>query len=128
MDVNGHCGEVQYRRKPTAIKIKDTTVVNVVSNGRFNPCKFLAEISERLDRHRLMIDLISSGKQSLSLEVSTEGKDKEISMIGQLVTELYKVGTVTVQRNMSIVSVVGHKMRNTVRIASNYSTQSLQTW
>jgi aspartate kinase len=115
MAANGYHGETQYRRTPTAITAKEAiTVLNVRSNGRTKPHAFLGEISERIGRHNLTIDLISSSQQMVSLAVSG---GTSITSIDEVVNELDEVGVVTAERHMSIVSVVGHKMRNIVGVA-----------
>lgn len=115
MTANGYHGDTQYRRTPTAITAKEAvTVINVQSNGRSKPHAFLGEISERLGRHNLTIDLISSSQHMVSLAVPV---GSSITSIDEAVNELSEVGIVTVERHMCIVSVVGHKMRNIVGVA-----------
>lgn len=115
MTANGYHGETQYRRTPTAITAKEAiTILNVRSNGRTKPHAFLGEISERIGRQNLTIDLISSSQQMVSLAVSG---GSSISSIDETVNELSEVGIVSVERHMCIVSVVGHKMRNIVGVA-----------
>ncbi|KAF2499590.1 aspartate kinase [Lophium mytilinum] len=118
MTKNGYYGESQYRRTPTAVTAKDSiTVFNIRSNGRARPQEFLGQIAQRLGRHEYTIDLISSSQQMLSLAVSSEGSRKSNSNIEETVAELSEIGIVTVAKHMSIISVVGHKMRNMVGIS-----------
>lgn len=114
MTANGYYGDTNYRRTPTAVTVKDgITVLNIKSNGTLRPQTFLARVGDILERHDITIDLISSSQQMLSLAVfSTKGDQLKDANI-----ELEDLGTVTVARHMSIVSVVGHKMRNMVGIS-----------
>jgi aspartate kinase len=118
MKANGYHGETQYRRTPTAVTAKDAiTVINVCSNGTTKPHAFLGEISQRIGHHGLVIDLISSSQQMVSLAVSTDNSNDFNSSLDEAVSELNEIGIVSVSRHMSIVSVVGHKMRNMVGVA-----------
>jgi aspartate kinase len=117
MKANGYHGDSQYRRTPTAVTAKDSiTVINVRSNGRTKPHSFLGQISERLGRYNLTIDLISSSQQMVSVAVSGQ-KTREGADIVEVAEELGEIGIVSVARHMTIVSVVGHKMRNMVGVA-----------
>jgi aspartate kinase len=123
MKANGYHGESQYRRTPTAVTAKDAiTVINVRSNGTTKPHAFLGEISQRLGHHGLIIDLISSSQQMVSLAVSTDNSCDFNSSLDEAVSELNEIGIVSVTRHMSIVSVVGHKMRNMVGVAGESLT------
>ena len=118
MASNGYYGEAQHRRTPTAVTSKDNiTVLNALSNGRCNPSAFLAQISERISRQNITIDLISSSKQQLSLAISTTALEDEAQMTEEIVPKLEEIGIVTVAKDMAIISVIGHKMRNMVGIA-----------
>jgi aspartate kinase len=129
MKANGYHGETQYRRTPTAVTAKDAiTVLNVRSNGTTKPHAFLGEISQRLGHHGLIIDLISSSQQMVSLAVSTDNSSDYHSSIDEAVMELNEIGIVTVARHMSIVSVVGHKMRNMVGVAGKSIPRRTQSW
>lgn len=126
MATNGYYGSDQQRRTPTAVTSKDAiTVINVQSNGRASPQAFLGHVAERLVGHDLMINLISSSKQSISFALSTGAADVDGRNIERAAAELEELGTVTIARHMSIVSVVGHKMRNMVGIAGEHATLSL---
>ncbi|KAF2002490.1 aspartate kinase [Amniculicola lignicola CBS 123094] len=115
MAANGYYGDSQYRRSPTAVTVKEgITVLNVRSNGTSRPHTFLARVGEALEQHDMTIDLISSSQQMLSLAVCP-GKNHDLE---KAVEELSELGIVTAVRHMSIVSVVGHKMRNMVGISA----------
>ncbi|KAF1985609.1 aspartate kinase [Aulographum hederae CBS 113979] len=118
MTANGYHGESQYRRSPTAVTAKSVAVLNVRSNGRTRPQDFLGDIGQRLGRHDLTVDLISSSQQLLSLAVSVDSAAKEVDSLGEAVKDLDDIGIATTTRHMSIISIVGHKMRNVVGVAA----------
>lgn len=116
MTTNGYYGEAHERRVPTALTAKDSiTVVTVKSTRGIKSHVFLGQISQILGSHDLSIDLISSSINSVSFAVSTSSP--RTNLIEEVLEELKDIGTTTVNGNMSIVSVVGHKMRNMVGVA-----------
>jgi aspartate kinase len=111
-------GESQYRRTPTAVTAKESiTVFNIRSNGRVRPQDFLGQITQRLGHNNYTVDLISSSQQMLSLAVSADGSNRNGNNIEETIADISEIGIVTVAKHMSIVSVVGHKMRNLVGIS-----------
>ncbi len=121
MKTNGYHGEEQRRHSPTAITAKDNiTVINIQSNGRSKPQAFLCQIAERLQRYDVMIHLICSSKQSISLAISMEDSDNEKEAVDRAVRELEEIGWVTTAKHMSIISVVGHKLRNVVGVDGKF--------
>jgi aspartate kinase len=119
MSANGYYGPSQSRRTPTAITSKDSIIlINVQSNRESKSHHFLAQVFGTLDRLQAVVDLITSSEQSLSLALSS--LDSEDAVMA-LVKALEKCGKVEMLREMSIVSVIGHKMRNMVGIAGNFS-------
>ena len=118
MRSNGYHGEEQYRRTPTAVTTKDSIVIFTIhSTGKSVELDFVGRISTRLAHHGFTINLISGSRKSLSVAVSRQISDVHNELIERTVQDLEEIGIVTVARHMSIVSVVGHKMRNMVGIA-----------
>lgn len=115
MTKHGYYGPNSSRRTPTAVTAKDgVCVLNIRSNGTAPPASFFSRITTILERHSITIDLISSSQQMLSLAVYYANS----SSISDAIDELEALGSVSLVKNMSIVSVVGHKMRNMVGTAS----------
>lgn len=113
---HGGSGELQYRRTPTAMTVKDSIIIiNVLSHRNSKSHGFLAKIFEQLDRCRLVVDLVTTSEKSVSLAVSSA--TEQASDIKTATAEIGKLGNVSVTNGMSIVSVVGHNMRNMVGIA-----------
>lgn len=118
---HGGSGEMQYRRTPTAMTVKDSIVIiNVLSHRNSKSHGFLAKIFELLDRCKLVVDLVTTSEKSVSLAVSSE--TERASDIKTAVAEIGKIGTVSVTNGMSIISVVGQKMRNMVGVAGESCT------
>lgn len=108
------------QKLPTAVTIKENIVVlNVNSNRKSVSHGFLAGIFGALDRFGVVVDLISTSEVHVSMAIET-GMQKK--MLDRLVRELQKSGTVTVHRNMAILSLVGKQMRNLVGISGRMFT------
>lgn len=119
MTSNGYYGKEQAKRVPTAITTKDSiALVNITSNGKLPPQAFLAQVISTLGKHQLSVDLASSSRQSLSLAVSAYGLLNVSDSIEEALSELEQFGSASIVPKMSIVSVVGHKMKNMVGIAA----------
>ncbi|KIW98829.1 uncharacterized protein Z519_00492 [Cladophialophora bantiana CBS 173.52] len=119
MTSNGYYGKDQAKRVPTAITAKDLiTLVNITSNGKLPPPAFLGQIIGILGQHQLSVDLASSSRQSLSLAVSAYGLVNVSDSIEEALSELEEFGSASIVPKMSIISVVGHKMKNMVGIAA----------
>ncbi|KAF2660814.1 aspartate kinase [Lophiostoma macrostomum CBS 122681] len=114
MTANGYYGEANYRRTPTAVTVKEgITVLNIRSNGMSRPQAFLASVGAILERHDITIDLISSSQQMLSLAVCCTKPER----VKDATAEMSELGYTSIVECMSIVTVVGHKMRNMVGIS-----------
>lgn len=119
MTSNGYYGKEQAKRVPTAITTKDSiSLVNITSNGKLPPQAFLGQLISILGQHQLSVDLSSSSRQSLSLAVSASGMVNVLDAIDEALPDLEEFGSVTIMPKMSIISVVGHKMRNMVGVAA----------
>lgn len=125
MTKHGYFGDAQKRRIPTALTVKDSvTIITLKPVQNTRPHLFLGQVSETLQSHSLSIDLISSSLNSVSLAVSTTGPSQEVS-VQEALADLESIGIAKVTRNMCIISVVGHKMRNMVGVACMSETSTL---
>ncbi|KAJ9145021.1 Aspartokinase [Pleurostoma richardsiae] len=114
---NGYHGEQQERRRPTAVTVKESiTLINVACNRNTKSQGFLAGVFNRLEDNRVPVDLVATSEGNVSLALQCP-KDAQ-SQRRRLKADLEKYGKVTVSDNMSIITVVGHKMRNMVGISS----------
>lgn len=119
MATNGYYGDGQKRRTPTAITVKEPiTLIHITSNGKLPPQAFLGQIAERLGRDQVTIDLISTGHRSVSLAVPSQEPGSSIGPGEHTLAMLEEMGSTMAQDQMCIISVVGHRMRNMVGVAS----------
>ncbi|KAF6835565.1 aspartate kinase [Colletotrichum plurivorum] len=114
---NGYHGDQQERRRPTAVTVKDAILlVNVACNRNTKSQGFLSGVFDRLEEAGIKTDLVTTSERNVSLafQHSEEGSCQHHRLRG----DLEKFGKVVVTENMSIVTVVGHKMRNMVGISA----------
>ncbi|KAG6813262.1 hypothetical protein H0H92_012676 [Tricholoma furcatifolium] len=119
-----HSGEETRKRLPTAVTIKEHIIVlNVNSNRKSVSHGFLAGIFGTLDQYNVVVDLISTSEVHVSMAIE-DGLAKKV--LDRLIKELKKNGTVSVHREMAILSLVGKEMRNMVGIAGKMFTTLAQ--
>ncbi|CAI0652476.1 unnamed protein product [Colletotrichum noveboracense] len=114
---NGYHGDQKERRRPTAVTVKDSILlVNVVCNRNTKSQGFLYGVFDRLEEAGIKTDLVTTSERNVSLafQHSEEGSCQH----QRLRVELEKFGKVVITENMSIVTVIGHKMRNMVGISA----------
>lgn len=108
-------GVVERRKAPTAVTIKDNILVlNVHSNRKTISHGFFARIFGTLNRYGVVVDLISTSEVHVSMAMTAELKPRTLE---RLTAELEHIGTVSVLRNMVILSLVGKEMRHMVGVA-----------
>lgn len=94
---NGYHGTSQNRRSPTAVTVKEPiTIINVVSGtkrSKESPI-FLMDIFERLARHGVAIDLVTSSEKSISMAVESI-HESDTSRFRRVVSSLEEFGTVS---------------------------------
>lgn len=111
------------RKLPTAVTIKDDVLVlNVHSNRKTISHGFFARIFGTLDRHGVIVDLISTSEVHVSMAISTSslppaGTGPRARVLNRVIAELEPVGTVSILRDMAILSLVGKRMRHMVGVA-----------
>ncbi|KAK1991163.1 aspartate kinase [Colletotrichum falcatum] len=116
---NGYHGaeRERERRRPTAVTVKDDILlVNVAANRNTKSQGFLVGVLERLEEARIQTDLVTTSERNVSL--AFQHVEDGSYRCQRLRAELEKFGkasfAVVITENMSIVTVVGHKMRNMV--------------
>ncbi len=88
-----------------AIAAKDGIIaINIKSSRMLLAFGFLRQVFEVFERHKTPIDMISTSEVAVSLTID-EPRNLEI-----IVTELQRFGTITVDRDQSIICVVGNKL------------------
>ncbi|EIW74336.1 aspartate kinase [Coniophora puteana RWD-64-598 SS2] len=114
----------RQKRLPTAVTIKERIVVlNVNSNRKSVSHGFLARIFGTLDRYGVVVDLISTSEVHVSMAIE-DGLGGRV--IDRLVTDLHQLGTVSMVRDMAILSLVGKQMRNMIGISGRMFTTLAQ--
>jgi len=110
----------QRKRVPTAVTIKDNILVlNINSNRKSVSHGFLAGIFSTLDKFGVVVDLISTSEVLVSMAIEDDLGKKGLD---RLLNELRKNGTVTVHKDMAILSLVGRQMRSMIGIAGRMFT------
>lgn len=108
------------KRLPTAVTIKDNILMlNIRSNRKTISHGFFAKAFAILDKHGIIVDLISTSEVQLSLSMHSGFKK---SLLDKVVAELSVVGEVTYKRDLTILSLVGKQMKNMVGIAGRMFT------
>jgi aspartate kinase len=90
------------------------SIFNIRSHGTTSPQAFLSRVSQCLDANNLVIELISSSQQMLSLALHAP----ELRTLIHATQSLQGLGAISMIENISIVSVIGHRMRNVVGIGA----------
>jgi len=95
------------------------TTVQISSARMLGAYGFLRALFEVFDRHRTVVDVVTTSEVSVSLSLDDAGR------LPQIVAELEQLGTVRVERGRAIVCVVGEGLRGTPGIAAKvFSTIS----
>lgn len=106
----------QKMKIPTAVTAKnDIAVVNIHSNKKTLSHGFLANVFSILDKHKTVVDLISTSEVHVSMAVSYF-KDQRKSFL-KVIEDLKKFGGVDVTYDLSIVSLVGIHMKQLIGTA-----------
>ncbi|SCU81585.1 LANO_0B03620g1_1 [Lachancea nothofagi CBS 11611] len=110
------------KRGATAITSKsDIVVVNIHSNKKTLSHGFLAQIFTTLDKHKLVVDLISTSEVHVSMALPVPDNDSSLAL-KKAVEELKKIGSVDVTKKLVIVSLVGKQMKQFIGIAGTMFT------
>jgi len=88
-----------------AVAAKDNiTVINIKSSRMLMAYGFLRRVFEVFEQHKTPIDMISTSEVAVSLTI--DGIDN----LDSIITELKKFGTIEVEKNQTIICVVGHNI------------------
>ena len=109
---------VQHTVKAIAHKTGVTTV-QISSARMLGAYGFLRALFEVFDRHRTIVDVVTTSEVSVSLSLDDAGA------LPAIVEELSQLGSVRVERGRAIICVVGEGLRGTPGIAARvFSTIS----
>jgi len=95
------------------------TTVQITSARMLGAYGFLRALFEVFDRHRTVVDVVTTSEVSVSLSLD------DASALPAIVAELEELGTVRVEKGRAIICVVGEGLRGTPGIAARvFSTIS----
>jgi aspartate kinase len=88
-----------------AVAAKDNIIiVNIKSSRMLMAYGFLRRVFEVFEQHKTPIDMISTSEVAVSLTIDSTAH------LDSIVTELRKFGTIEVDKNQTIICVVGHNI------------------
>lgn len=113
----------QTQASPRTIKAiahkKGVTTVQITSARMLGAYGFLRALFEVFERHRTVVDVVTTSEVSVSLSLDDD------SALPAIVAELEQLGTVRVEKQQAIICVVGEGLRGTPGIAASvFSTIS----
>lgn len=95
------------------------TTVQITSARMLGAYGFLRALFEVFDRHRTVVDVVTTSEVSVSLSLDDD------SALPAIIKELEQLGTVRVERGRGIICVVGEGLRSTPGVAARvFSTIS----
>ena len=91
---------------------KGVTTVQITSARMLGAYGFLRALFEVFERHRTVVDVVTTSEVSVSLSLDDD------SALPAIVNELEQLGTVRVEKGRAIICVVGEGLRGTPGIAA----------
>ncbi len=98
----------------------DVLLINVVCNRNTKSGGLLIRVFDRLERNNIPVDLIATSEEKCQALPSIRRANPNAVL--RLKEELERFGQVSIAQNMSIVTIVGHKMRSQIGVASTGSS------
>jgi len=115
----GPQGETSPRTVKAIAHKAGVTTVQITSLRMLGAYGFLRALFEVFDRHRTVVDVVTTSEVSVSLSLD------DASALPAIVEELARLGTVRVEKGRAIICVVGEGLRGTPGIAARvFSTIS----
>lgn len=107
-----------HEKPATAVTVKrNVSVMNVNSNRMLMAYGFMAKVFNVLAKHGIVIDLISTSEVNISMTIENIEKVNEA-----VLDELHELGTVSIEKGMSILSLVGRGQQHHVGLAGRMFT------
>jgi aspartate kinase len=91
---------------------KGITVLHITSARMLGAYGFLRTLFEVFERHRTIIDIVTTSEVSVSLSL------EDTSMVDRIVEDLRPIAAVKVETNLAVVCIVGEELRYTSGIAA----------
>ncbi|MCP4756248.1 MAG: aspartate kinase [Proteobacteria bacterium] len=106
-------GKSKVKKKgPTAVTVKRNTVLlNIQSNRMLMAYGFMSKVFDIFNRYEIVIDLVSTSEVNVSVSLDNA------QHLDRAVEELEELGTVSVRKDMAILSLVGQGMQHAIGIA-----------
>jgi aspartate kinase len=104
-------GEAPNTIKSIAHK-KNITILRITSARMLGSYGFMSAVFQVFDRHRTVIDVISTSEVSVALTLDNADS------LDQVVAELQRLGEVEVERDYAVICVVGEGLRASTGLAS----------
>jgi aspartate kinase len=105
----------QSETSPRAVKAiahkTGVTIVQITSARMLGAYGFLRALFEVFERHRTVVDVVTTSEVSVSLSLD------EANALPAIVEELQQLGTVAIEKGRAIICVVGEGLRGTPGIA-----------
>ncbi|MEO8574407.1 MAG: lysine-sensitive aspartokinase 3 [Pyrinomonadaceae bacterium] len=107
----GESGEAPNKIKSIASK-KNITILRITSARMLGAYGFMSAVFQVFDRHRTVIDVISTSEVSVALTLDNS------DAVEKIVEDLRRLGDVEVERGFAVICVVGEGLRASTGLAS----------
>ena len=94
---------------------KNITLFNITSTRMLLAYGFLARLFEVFNKHKVSVDMIATSEVSVSLTVDSKNNGQDLK---EIENELKGISDVVVEKDKSIVCLVGNGMKETSGVAS----------
>ncbi|MBN2653184.1 MAG: aspartate kinase [Spirochaetales bacterium] len=98
------CSEVPEKGLKAITKKKGIILVNITSSRMLNAYGFLSKIFSVFEKYKTSVDLIATSEVSVSMTIDSEENLDEIK------SELSNIGVVKIEKDKSIISMVGQEL------------------
>ncbi len=97
----------------SAIAAKDgITYIRITSDRMINAYGFLRKVFEVFEKYETPIDMIATSEVAVSLSIDNDAQ------LHHIISDLYKFGTISFEKNQSIICIVGDKLGQDTSISS----------
>ena len=93
---------------------KDQTLITLANPRMLNAHGYLSNLFQVFSEHDISVDAITTSEISVAVTVHT----KEIESNHKIIGDLEKYGKVTIENDLSIVSIIGNKINHTHGLAN----------
>lgn len=91
---------------------KGVTVLHITSARMLGAYGFLRALFEVFERHRTIVDIVTTSEVSVSLSLEDTGK------VDEIIRDLRPIAAVKVESNLAVVCIVGQELRYTSGVAA----------